>query len=203
MKLILALFQTLDVLLPPRRTERLVRSLDEEALLALALPGQPLPYHEERIRALVWEIKYRRNPFALSLAGRFLAEQALAVAEDALAKPVLVPVPMHAARRKARGYNQCELLCEAVMKASPNSFSYAPRALERVRNTIPQQGLPKYRRLKNIIGAIEAVDAKDIEGRVCIVVDDVSTTGATAHECKRVLLESGASEVHILTLAHS
>lgn len=192
-----------DLLLPPRRTERLSRTLSKDTLFALASPDGTLPYHDERVTALVWEIKYRKNAQALSLAGAFLAEQALAIASESLDKPVLVPVPMHDARRKARGYNQTELLCTAIMKASPNAFHYAPDAIIRSRNTVPQQGLPKHRRLKNILGAMDIADSKQVEDKICIVVDDVSTTGATAHETKRALLEAGASEVHILTLAHS
>jgi competence protein ComFC len=169
----------------------------------LARQDGTLPYHESAVRALVWEIKYRRNAEALRLAGTFLAEQALSIAEEALGMPVLVPVPMHKARRAARGYNQTEILCEAIMNASPNSFAYAPHALVRIRNTIPQQGLPKHRRLKNILGAIEVADAESVAGKTCIIVDDVSTTGATTHEVKRMLIETGAREIHILTLAHS
>jgi len=203
MNLATALSRTLDVILPPRTTERLLRSLTPERLVALARPDGTLPYHEQSIRALVWEIKYRKNGEALRLVGPFLAEHALAVAEESLGKPMLVPVPMHAARRKARGYNQTELLCEEIIKHARDSFIYMPSAVVRVRNTIPQQGLPKHRRLKNMLGAIEAIDAAHIAGKTCIVVDDVSTTGATAHETKRALLAAGASEVHILALAHS
>ncbi len=203
MKISFALVRVFDVLLPPRGTERLVRTLSIERLQELARPDGALPYHDTLVRALVWEIKYRKNSEALRLAGAFLAERALGIAEESLSQAVLVPVPMHAARRKARGYNQTELLCEAIINASPGSFTYAPHALARTRNTIPQQGLPKYRRVKNILGAMEAHSSKEIEGRICIVVDDVSTTGATALETKRALLEAGASEVHVLTLAHS
>jgi ComF family protein len=203
MNIYFAVSRALDVLLPPRRTERLARALNQERLEALAQQDGALPYHDEHIRALVWEIKYRKNAEALALAGAFLAERALALGEESLSKPVLVPVPMHASRRKARGYNQTELLCVAIMNASPESFAYAPRALVRARNTIPQQGLPKYRRVKNVLGSMEAHHAQDIGGKTCIVVDDVSTTGATASETKRALLEAGAREVHILALAHS
>ncbi len=198
-----ALFRTIDVILPPRATERLMRSLNAERLSALSRPDGALPYHDPSIRALVWEIKYRKNSEALRLAGMFLAERALQVGEECLSSPVLVPVPMHKARRAERGYNQTELLCEAMVKASPGSFIYAPHAIVRTRNTIPQQGLPKHRRIKNILGAMELQDSTNIEGQVCIVIDDVSTTGATALETKRTLLEGGADEVHILALAHS
>ncbi len=181
----------------------MVRALTLETLYALASPDGTLPYHDERVTALVWELKYRKNARALRLAGALLASRALALAEDSLSKLVLVPVPMHAARKKARGYNQTEVLCEAMCQKSYGSFEYAPRALTRVRNTIPQQGLPKHRRLKNMLGAIEATHPEEVRGRTCVVIDDVSTTGATTHETKQVLLEGGAREVHILTLAHS
>jgi competence protein ComFC len=192
-----------DALLPPRKTERAVRALTPEVLMMLKTPGGALPYHEARITAFIWEIKYRRNALALRLAGEFLAEDALAIAEECLSKPTLIPVPMHKARKKERGYNQTELLCEAIMQAAPNSFLYAPNAVVRMRNTRPQQGLPRHQRLLNIHGAMEVVKPEEVAGKTCIVIDDVSTTGATAHETKRVLIEAGAREVHILTLAHS
>lgn len=196
----------LDVVMPPRKTERLARSLTPETLHELAqgsASGGILPYHDPRVTALVWELKYRKNPHALSVAGEFLAEQALAAAEEWLGKAVLVPVPMHPSRRADRGYNQCELLCEAIMRHAGDSFGYAPRALERIRNTPAQQGLARYRRLKNIKGAMLARDEAAVAGRACIVIDDVRTTGATAAEAERALLEAGAESVLVLTLAQS
>lgn len=203
MQIAFTLLRIFDVLLPPRGTERLARELTPEALEALARPDGTLPYHEHRVRALVWEIKYRKNKGALGLAGSFLAQRALGLCEESLSEPVLVPVPMHSARRKARGYNQTELLCEAMMNASPGSFAYAPHAIVRTRNTTPQQGLPKYRRVKNILGAMETADARAVAGKTCVIVDDVSTTGATSAETKRALLNAGARDAYILSLAHS
>lgn len=198
-----ALALLVDVALPPRHTERLVRTLTIDLLNELALAHETLPYHEPSVRALVWEIKYRKNKEALALAGEFLAERAAILFEDKLTKPVLVPVPMHPARKKTRGYNQTELLCEAMQRALPGFFSYTHESLIRTRNTPPQQGLPRHRRLKNMLGAISVVDTDAIVGTCCIVIDDVATTGATTHETKRALLEAGAREVYILTLAHS
>lgn len=197
----------IDALLPPRKTERLIRTLTPEALHALAAVSEEgrevLPYHEPQVRALVWELKYRRNPHALALAGQFLGEEVLAAAEETFGEMVLVPIPMHTSRRQTRGYNQCELLCDAIVRHTSGSVGYEADALVRVRNTPPQQGLAKYRRLKNILGAIEVKRPERVAGKVCIVVDDVRTTGATLAEAERALLAAGAARVRTITLAQS
>lgn len=216
----------LDIIVPPRPTERVVRSLTVETLLSLG-GEEPLPYHEPRVTALVWELKYHGTGRSAALAGEYLSETLLAAASEELGVPLLVPVPMHTARRRERGHNQTELLCKAALKelsktAGKNSlveaggrpedffsgsftvFEYAPRALTRTVNTKTQQSLPRAERLKNIRNSMTTgPDAKKIAGRVCIVVDDVTTTGATFEEAKRALKAAGARAVHTIALARS
>src|SRR3990167_1830091 len=148
-----------DSMLPPRTSERLVRGLGLEDLFILTPPGgSALPYHDPRVTALVWEVKYRANKRALSLAGEFLAEQLLAIAGEELGKLLLVPVPMHHNRRKKRGHNQTELLSEATLSAlrslgeveQPDVADYAPQALVLTLDTRPQQGLERGLRLKSV-----------------------------------------------------
>ena len=103
---------------PPRGTEARVRATTLEDLRGLASGESALPYKEKAITALVWELKYRANPRAKELAGAFLAEELMATAAEEIGKPLLIPVPMHATRRRERGYNQTELLCEAALQAS-------------------------------------------------------------------------------------
>jgi ComF family protein len=191
-----------DLVAPPRKSERLVRGLNVDTLHVLASPTSgALPYHDPRVTALVWEVKYRGNAQAAALAGEFLAEQLLALAGEELGKPLLVPVPMHPARRQKRGHNQTELLCKALMSYASDAADYAPEALARVKETAPQQGLERHKRLHNVRGSMEAQDF--VNGRVCIVIDDVTTTGATLDEARRALLKAGARRVHYLTLAAS
>ena len=196
----------LDLIVPPRPTERVVRSLTVETLLSLG-GEEPLPYHEPRVTALVWELKYHGTGRSAALAGGYLSEILLAAASEELGVPLLVPVPMHAARRRERGHNQTELLCKAAMDFFSGSFTvfeYVPKALVRTVNTKTQQGLPRAERLKNIKNSMTAgPDAKKIAGRVCIVVDDVTTTGATFEEAKRALKSAGARAVHCIALARS
>ncbi len=199
----------IDVLIPPRPSERVVRTLNLQMLESLS-SEDGLPYHDPRVTALVWELKYYANRRAAALAGALLAEKLLAVAAEELGTPLLVPVPMHAARRRERGHNQTELLCKAALFALRSSQSevgpvleYAPKALVRTTNTKHQQGLPRHIRLKNIKNSMTAPNPALVRERVCIVVDDVATTGATLEEAKRALRKAGARVVHTVTLARS
>lgn len=81
-------------------------------------------------------------------------------------------------------------------------LEYRKDALERVRHTGQQQGLDKHLRLNNVRGTIKA-QAEAVRGRVCIVVDDVSTTGATFTEATRALTLAGATRVECVALAYS
>lgn len=193
----------LDALIPARRTERVVRTLSMDKLLAMAAPDGSLPYHNPMVRALIWELKYRGNGAAAALAGEYLSDLVLAEASELIGTPLIIPMPMHAARRKERGYNQTELLCEAALKFLGGGFRYAPDVLERVRHTAPQQGLARHKRLTNVTKSMHVKDPARVRSRVCIVVDDVSTTGASFEEATRALVAAGASEVRCLPLARS
>ena len=221
-----------NFILPPRRTQRLVDALTINDLHQLSVGGR-LPYHADEAQALVWELKYYGNKRAAKLAGEFLSEELLGLAAEELGRPLLVPVPMHPARQAQRGHNQTELLCEAALKvlategssekivwpdAGPltayrrpedffselpsKAYEYAPQALQRIKNTPHQQGLERKKRLLNMQNSMQA-DKKLVSGRVCVVVDDVTTTGATLAEAARALKAAGARKVHCIALAQS
>ena len=194
----------LDLLALPRRTEAQVRNLSSEDLINLATLDGPLPYGDPRVRALVWELKYHGSSKAVTLAGEFLSDQLLALAAEEIGTPLLLPVPMHLERRKLRGFNQTELLCESALGSFAKSpFEYDAHVLIRTLHTSPQQGLARHKRLKNVTRAMEVADPARVRDRVCIVVDDVSTTGATFAEAKRALRLAGARVVHCIALAQS
>lgn len=193
-----------DTVIPPRASERVVRGLSLSQLQEL-MREDSLPYHDPRVTALIWELKYYGNPRATALCGALLSEHLLALAAEELGRPLLLPIPMHPARRKARGHNQTELLCQAALRhlgaQSEASLEYATHALTRVRDTPTQQGLERSKRLRNVRGSMVAHGA--VRGRVCIVVDDVTTTDATLNEARRALRKAGARAVHTLALARS
>ncbi|HVY72664.1 MAG TPA: phosphoribosyltransferase family protein [Candidatus Paceibacterota bacterium] len=196
----------LDLVAPPRRTELIVRTLSLKTLSRIMLRGDKagsLPYHDARVTALVWEVKYYADSRAASLAGAVLADVLIGIASEELGKPLLIPVPMHGVRRRERGHNQTEVLCEAALKRAAGFYDYVPRALLRLRHTPAQQGLHKHERVENLKGAMHVQDESKIKGRVCVVIDDVSTTGATFAEAIRALKAAGAARVECVALAYS
>ncbi|HRK98228.1 MAG TPA: ComF family protein [Alphaproteobacteria bacterium] len=114
---------------------------------------------------------------------------------------LIVPVPLHWLRLVKRRYNQAALLGRAVSKASGVVFD--PRILKRIRST-PSQGYKSHKERFENVRAAFSVGERDnmrIVGKKIVLIDDVYTTGATLEECCRVLLDAGASQVDILTLA--
>jgi ComF family protein len=107
----------------------------------------------------------------------------------------VVPVPLHKSRRRERGFNQ------AVDLAAHLGLPVVT-ALGRVRATATQTGLPAAQRHRNVRDAFGLTPAGlRLAGATIVLVDDVSTTGATLEACARALKEAGVVEVRALTAA--
>lgn len=200
------LSRLLDLLIPPRANDRIVRDMSDESLTRLVHPTERggvfflLPYKNKSVTALVWELKFRRNEKALRLAAHVLAEEIVGIASEELSPPLLLPVPMSDERRHVRGYNQTEDVCASVARILGHSVVYRPGILVRIKNSPSQQSLSRKERLlamQNTMG----VQGSAVRGRTCIVLDDVTTTGATLKEARRALKEAGARKSILLALA--
>jgi competence protein ComFC len=108
---------------------------------------------------------------------------------------VVTWIPLHAVRRRERGYNQAQVLAGALARRLGLP---AERLLGRVRRTTTQTHLTASQRAHNVRAAFEA--GRGAAGRRILLVDDVMTTGATASESARALKEAGAVEVAVVTL---
>lgn len=114
---------------------------------------------------------------------------------------LLIPVPLHPLRLKNRGFNQALILAKHVARKFSLPLDFA--TLKRSVDTKPQVNLGRSERLKSIKGAFEVSNEQKIRGEKILLVDDVYTTGSTVKECTRVLIEKGAKEVSVLTLARA
>jgi ComF family protein len=162
------------------------------------------PY-EGRLRDIIHALKYdQRRTLARPLAA-LMREAGRDVLDGA---DVAVPVPLHWWRRRQRGFNQAALL------ASHLGLPVC-HALRRSRRTRAQTGLHAGDRRTNVAGAFTLAwryrwprlqpflgpAPRRLDGLVVVLVDDVSTTGATGDACARVLRDAGVREVRLLTVA--
>lgn len=111
---------------------------------------------------------------------------------------LVIPIPLHAARQRERGYNQSEML--ARIMEQDLGWRVEPAALKRVRRTRPQVGLNSAERQANVQGAF-VTDPTLIEGKQLLLIDDVRTTGATLVAAADILLAAGAASVSAYCLA--
>ena len=158
------------------------------------------------IGAFAFDGTLRRALGRLKYAGAARASEPLAVAAApalrrllVVAGPgaLLVPVPLHAARRRERGYNQAELLARVLGRATGVAVT---DVLERREATQRQHRLDRAARLRNLQGAIRVRPSAAVP-RVPVVVDDILTTSATLEACAAVLRVAGAEVVYGFTIA--
>ncbi len=110
----------------------------------------------------------------------------------------LVPVPVHAARRRERGYNQAEALAREVGKRM--GIPVESRLIKRVKKTLPQKLLDDRERQNNLKKAFK-IDRNDVKLKTVIIIDDIYTTGSTIDACAAILKRAGVEKVYFVTVA--
>jgi len=170
------------------------------------------PLHIERIRSVmvfegvlreaVHQLKYRgRTALAVPLGGLMAAYWTRHSMPRHLMPPgVLVPVPLHAARQRARGYNQAALLAREMGRQV--GLPVDEQTLIRQRTTVPQVDLNARERRENVRDAF-CCSGNGLVGKRVLLIDDVCTTGATLEACAIALTEGGVRSVQALTLARA
>jgi ComF family protein len=154
--------------------------------------------YDEASRDLILKLKHADRTDLAGLMARWLSRSARPLLEDA---DVVVPVPLHRWRLLRRRYNQAAEIARPLARGA--GLAFLPDALERVRDTATQGGKSATGRRRNVAGAfaIRAAVLDQLTGRRVLLVDDVLTTGATAHACARALKAAGAAAVHVAVIA--
>ena len=167
-------------------------------------------YRHPPIKKSIWFLKYKgkkrlANVFAEILYGKILEELSDLILFENFHQPILIPIPLAPKRKRERGFNQAELICQKLIKLDKNShtFELMTNVLIKLKDTKHQAQIEnRTERLKNIINSFSVKNIELIKGRNIILIDDVTTTGATLQEARRVLKQAGAKKIIAFTIAH-
>jgi ComF family protein len=149
-------------------------------------------------RDLIHSIKYGGLRSAAEEAGVWLGG-ALEGASDRWLPDLIVPIPLHPARVRERGYNQSACIARGVARIL--GVPLREDAAVRTRNTAPQTSLDRNRRRDNVAGAFRVRRPDAVRDANVLIVDDVVTTGATARALATALREAGARCCALAALA--
>lgn len=149
------------------------------------------------LKELVHALKYARERAAVPALAEILLE-ALKGSPPAEFAQVVVPVPLHRLRLRERTFNQSALIAKVIARKLELPFAHA---LVRTRATPSQTELSTTARRENVKGAFAVRRPRAVKGRQVLLVDDVLTTGATASECAKALIEAGAARVYVGAVA--
>lgn len=158
--------------------------------------GAALWAYTEESRNSVYRFKYQNCRVYAEVYGEELAKN-LGGLVKMWKGEALIPVPVHARKRRQRGFNQAELLAREVGKHL--EIPVETGILKRSRYTRPQKELDDNQRRKNLEKAF-IIEKNVVQYKKVVLVDDIYTTGATMDACARVLKEKGAEQIYFLCL---
>ena len=149
-------------------------------------------YYEKDARKSLLRYKFGRKRSYAQSYGRLLGMKLLQEYSEGF--DLLTWVPTGWLKRLTRGFDQCQLLAEAVGK----ELGMEPQPLMcKIRSNKTQSTIHgEAKRRANVLGVYKVTDPEQVKDKRILLLDDIITTGATAGECARILLTAGALEVH-------
>jgi len=189
-------------------------------------------YRHPLIKKSLWLLKYNGKKrlakiFAENIYGKMMEELSELSLLENFQNIILIPIPLSSKRYNERGFNQAELICEELIKISKTNHLTRPLAtlslprrgaasevfllktniLVKTKETEHQARIKdRSVRLKNLVGSFAIKNpeqnAEFLKGKNIILIDDITTTGATLNEARRILKKSGARKVIAFTVAH-
>ncbi len=177
-------------------------------------------YNSPIIKQAIWALKYKRGIDLAETFARAMSDTLFEELADELVLPsrtdlkapqgrslmpiTLIPVPLSKKRFRERGYNQAEELAKQMVALNPEQFVIETSLVKKVKDTPTQVSLrDRAKRLANLKGAFEVANwPLASSNTIFVIIDDVSTTGTTIGEIRRLLREAGYYRVYGLVLAH-
>lgn len=157
--------------------------------------GRSVFTYEGDIPLLIMGMKYDNRRY---LVDYFAEKLSFLYLQNYFNADYLTYVPMTDDAKSRRGYNQSELLAQKVSELTGVPVSHC---VIKVKETKRQAKLKRKERLKNLEGAFKINDKTSVKGKTFVIIDDVSTTGATAQAVAERLKKAGAQYVYLLSVA--
>ncbi|MFN2513468.1 MAG: ComF family protein [Pyrinomonadaceae bacterium] len=177
---------------PEKRDQVRCRRCDADAFTAARACGA----YEGALRASVLALK--REPYISQRVVGLLVETQERAPLDKATR--VIPVPLHPDREKARGFNQAGVIARELARAVRLPFDQVS-LIRTVHSEKHRAGMDAKGRRETVVEAFSVRYPRLIEDESVLVVDDVFTTGATVSACAAALLDAGAKEVFVLTIA--
>ncbi|MGH7249422.1 MAG: ComF family protein, partial [Minisyncoccia bacterium] len=175
-------------------------------------------YRDPTIKKALWLLKYKgkrglANVFGQVLYGKIMEELSELSLLENFTDAILIPIPLSPKRRRERGFNQAELICRELIKIDQkenhrenkekNNFRLEKSVLIKPKDTLHQARIRnRSERLKNLTGSFGVKNEYLIKNKNVILIDDITTTGATLTEARKILRGAGARKVIAFTVAH-
>jgi len=208
----------LDLLFPVNYNQGFLNNLTTEKFLSLTTPAKisSIPntlsivnYKNRLVKKAIRSFKFENNQQLSKLFAEILYDNLVEELSNLnltinFNKPILITVPLSRQRQRKRGYNQVELIAEEIVKIDRGSFlEYRKNVLKKIKNTPPQSHTKnKTERMKNLEGCFKIINSSFIKNQNIILLDDVTTTGATLSEAVRTLKSAQPKQIICVTLAH-
>ncbi len=166
-------------------------------------------YRYPPIKKAVWLLKYKGKKqiaeiFAEILHGKIHEELSELALFENFREPILIPIPLFKKRLRERGFNQAELMTKNIIKYDTEKiFTLETNVLIKIKETEHQARIRnRSERLQNLVGTFGINNEEKIKDRNIILIDDVTTTGATLAEARKVLKQAGAKKIIAFAVAH-
>jgi ComF family protein len=152
------------------------------------------------IQKLIFELKYKNNKAAGIYLGKLTGHLLLSSPRF---QPIdaLIPVPLHPSKKRKRGYNQAELICQGM--AAIIQKPILTQTVIRSHSTGTQTRQDRIHRWQNMENVFRVMDETAIAGKHILLVDDVITTGATLEACGREILQVTNTQLSIAAVAYT
>ena len=149
-------------------------------------------------RKILHQFKYGGRKELGAIMGRFMAAE-LATTDFFEGIDVIIPVPLHPRKRRARGYNQSEWIARGVSQVVGLPVDVS--SVIREKHTDTQTRKSTYERWENVDGIFRLCHPENFVGKHVLIIDDVLTTGSTTTACADVFHEVEGVRISVLTLA--